>query len=99
MTRHYWSEPDIATRGAWNPVRFQAARRPDAAETDSRFDPRAPGFSSFVLDDDVVYHVYSTTSRELEFLMGYYPILDHAPKGRDEGDSFQTWIRRRDEYE
>jgi predicted dithiol-disulfide oxidoreductase (DUF899 family) len=28
----------------------------------------------------------------------YYPILDRAPKGRDEGDAFQTWIRRHDEY-
>jgi predicted dithiol-disulfide oxidoreductase (DUF899 family) len=34
----------------------------------------------------------------VEFLMDYYPILDHAPKGRDEGDAFQLWIRRHDEY-
>ena len=31
--------------------------------------------------------------------MGYYPILDHAPKGRDEGEAWQLWIRRHDEYE
>ena len=30
--------------------------------------------------------------------MGYYAILDRAPKGRGEGDAFQTWIRRHDEY-
>ena len=30
--------------------------------------------------------------------MGYYPILDHAPKGRDEGHDWQVWIRRHDEY-
>jgi predicted dithiol-disulfide oxidoreductase (DUF899 family) len=30
--------------------------------------------------------------------MSYYPILDRAPKGRDEGDAFQVWLRRRDEY-
>ena len=35
---------------------------------------------------------------EVEFMMPYYPILDRAPKGRDEGDAFQTWIRRHDEY-
>ena len=58
----------------------------------------SPGFSSFVLDDGVVYHTYSTTWRGLEFLMGYYPILDHAPKGRDEGPAWQLWLRRRDEY-
>ena len=31
--------------------------------------------------------------------MGYYPILDRAPKGRDEGEAWQLWIRRHDEYE
>jgi predicted dithiol-disulfide oxidoreductase (DUF899 family) len=34
----------------------------------------------------------------VEFLMGYYAVLDHTPKGRDEGEDFQMWIRRRDEY-
>jgi predicted dithiol-disulfide oxidoreductase (DUF899 family) len=59
----------------------------------------SPGFSSFVLEDGVVYHAYSTTWRGLEFLMGYYPILDHAPKGRAEGpDDWQLWLRRHDEY-
>jgi predicted dithiol-disulfide oxidoreductase (DUF899 family) len=59
----------------------------------------SPGFSTFVREDDAVYHTYSTTWRGLEFLMGYYPILDHAPKGRDEGEAWQLWIRRHDEYE
>ena len=58
----------------------------------------APGFSAFVLDEAAVYHVYSTTSRGLEFLMGYYPILDRAPRGRNESDSPQLWLRRHDEY-
>jgi predicted dithiol-disulfide oxidoreductase (DUF899 family) len=31
--------------------------------------------------------------------MGYYEILDRTPKGRDEGDGFQLWIRRHDEYD
>jgi predicted dithiol-disulfide oxidoreductase (DUF899 family) len=60
----------------------------------------SPGFSTFVRDGGDVYHAYSTTWRGLEFVMGYYPILDHAPKGRDEGDDdWQLWIRRHDEYE
>ncbi len=59
----------------------------------------SPGFSAFARDDDTVYHTYSTTWRGLEFLMGYYPILDHAPKGRDEGEAWQLWIRRHDEYD
>ena len=70
-----------------------------AAGTDAAgYMTESPGFSSFVLEDGVVYHVYSTTWRGLEFLMGYYPILDHAPKGRDEGPAWQLWLRRHDEY-
>ena len=45
----------------------------------------SPGFSTFVHDDGAVYNTYSTTWRGLEFPISYYPILDHAPKGRDEG--------------
>jgi predicted dithiol-disulfide oxidoreductase (DUF899 family) len=30
--------------------------------------------------------------------MGSYGILDRTPKGRVEGDAFQLWIRRHDEY-
>ena len=57
-----------------------------------------PGFSAFALDGGAVYRSYSTTARGLEFLMGYYGILDRAPKGRDEGDRSQVWLRRHDEY-
>jgi predicted dithiol-disulfide oxidoreductase (DUF899 family) len=57
------------------------------------------GFSAFVLDDEAVYHSYSTGARGVEFLMGYYGILDRTPNGRDEGDAFQLWIRRHDEYD
>ncbi|HEY1511910.1 MAG TPA: DUF899 domain-containing protein [Solirubrobacteraceae bacterium] len=58
----------------------------------------APGLSAFALEDGTIYHTYSCTSRGLEFLMGYYPILDRAPLGRNEGERTQTWLRRHDEY-
>jgi predicted dithiol-disulfide oxidoreductase (DUF899 family) len=58
----------------------------------------APVVSVFTLQDGVVYQTYATTWRGVEFLMGYYPILDRVPKGRDEGDAWQTWLRRHDEY-
>ena len=59
----------------------------------------SPGFSAFVLEDGAVYQTYATTWRGLEFVMTYYPILDHAPKGRGEGeDDWQLWLRRHDEY-
>jgi predicted dithiol-disulfide oxidoreductase (DUF899 family) len=58
----------------------------------------SPAVSVFTLQDGAVYQTYATAGRGVEFLMGYYPILDRVPKGRDEGDAFQTWIRRHDEY-
>ena len=57
------------------------------------------GFSAFVLDNGTVYQTYATGARGVEFLYGFYAILDRAPKGRDEDGSFQLWIRRHDEYE
>jgi predicted dithiol-disulfide oxidoreductase (DUF899 family) len=59
---------------------------------------QSPAMSAFQLQDGAVYQTYATAGRGVEFLMPYYPILDRAPKGRHEGDAFQTWIRRHDEY-
>jgi predicted dithiol-disulfide oxidoreductase (DUF899 family) len=58
----------------------------------------APVVSAFALQDGAVYQTHATTWRGVEFLMGYYPILDRMPKGRDEGDAWQVWLRRHDEY-
>jgi predicted dithiol-disulfide oxidoreductase (DUF899 family) len=58
----------------------------------------APVLSVFALADGVVHHTYSTTARGLEFLMGFYGMLDRAPNGRNEGDLTEMWIRRHDEY-
>jgi predicted dithiol-disulfide oxidoreductase (DUF899 family) len=58
-----------------------------------------PVSSVFALSDGHVYHTYSTQQRGLEFLMGYYPILDRMPRGRDEGGpGTEHWVRRHDEY-
>ena len=59
---------------------------------------QGPGFTAFVLDGGTVYETYATTARGLEFLMGYYGILDRTSKGRDEDGPFQVRIRRHDEY-
>ena len=56
------------------------------------------GISTFALEDGTVYHCYSSYARGTEFMMGYYAILDRAPKGRDEGDQPMGWLRRHDEY-
>jgi predicted dithiol-disulfide oxidoreductase (DUF899 family) len=57
-----------------------------------------PALSAFALSDGVVYHTYSTSSRGLEILMGFYPLLDRVPEGRNEASSTEFWIRRHDEY-
>jgi predicted dithiol-disulfide oxidoreductase (DUF899 family) len=59
----------------------------------------APGLSAFALSDGVLYHTYSCYARGLEFLLGFYSLLDRAPKGRNEGDPPEFWIHRPDEYE
>jgi predicted dithiol-disulfide oxidoreductase (DUF899 family) len=56
------------------------------------------GVTAFALEDGSIYQTYATTGRGVEFLMPYYPILDRAAKGRDEGEEFQVWIKRHDEY-
>jgi predicted dithiol-disulfide oxidoreductase (DUF899 family) len=84
-------------QGELPPIVEQNAK---AAGTDTvGYLSEAPGFSVFALEDGVVYHTYSTTWRGLEFLMPYYAILDRAPKGRDEGEGWQLWLRRHDEYD
>jgi predicted dithiol-disulfide oxidoreductase (DUF899 family) len=57
------------------------------------------GVSTFARENGTVYHCYSSYARGTEFLMGFYAILDRAPKGRDEGDQPMGWLRRRDEYD
>jgi len=54
-----------------------------------------PGMSSFVLEDGVVYHAYSTYSRGVDAIWGMYPWLDRAPLGRNETG---IWWKRNDEY-
>jgi predicted dithiol-disulfide oxidoreductase (DUF899 family) len=83
--------------GGLPPIVEQNAR---SCDTDvAGYLTESPGFSAWVHEAGSVYQAYSTTWRGLEFVMGYYPILDRAPKGRDEGDAWQLWIRRHDEYE
>jgi predicted dithiol-disulfide oxidoreductase (DUF899 family) len=59
----------------------------------------AHGLSAFALEEGVVYHTYSTYARGTEFVLGFYPFLDRVPKGRNEGDPPEMWIRRRGEYD
>ena len=57
-----------------------------------------PHFLAFARQGDDVYLTYATTARGLEFIMGYYQVLDRAPFGRGEEVTAQRWVRRHDEY-
>jgi predicted dithiol-disulfide oxidoreductase (DUF899 family) len=54
-----------------------------------------PGMSTFVLEDGVIYHTYSTYARGLDGIWGMYQWLDRAPLGRNETG---VWWKRHDEY-
>ena len=92
------------TRAAVAPMLDQlpavAFRNAQASGTDIyRYLTELFGFTAFTLQDGVIYQTYSTTGRGVEFLMPYYGVLDRAPRGRDEGETWQLWIRRHDEYD
>jgi len=74
------------------PVRQFAATCGTDAPTYTR---DRPGMSTFVLEDGIVYHTYSTYARGLDGLWGMYQWLDRAPKGRNETG---PWWKRHDEY-
>jgi predicted dithiol-disulfide oxidoreductase (DUF899 family) len=57
------------------------------------------GASVFYKDPEGrVFHTYSTYARGIDMLNTAYHYIDLAPKGRDEGDRTQFWVRRHDEY-
>src|SRR5436190_22088687 len=78
------------------PVVEQNAR---ACGTDAAsYVAEGPGLSAYALADGVVYRTYVTTARGLEPVMGYYGLLDRAPRGRHEEGEQVFWLRRHDEY-
>ena len=78
------------------PVPEPVAQNAAMAGTDvATYTRERPGMSAFVLEDDAVYHTYSTYARGLDGLWGMYQWLDRAPSGRNESG---VWWRRHDEY-
>ena len=57
------------------------------------------GMSVFFKDESGnVFHTYSAYARGIDLLNAAYNYLDLVPKGRDEDDRSQFWVRRHDEY-
>jgi predicted dithiol-disulfide oxidoreductase (DUF899 family) len=83
----------LEMRGDQTPAAQMAATTGTDPATYTR---ERPGMSTFVLEDGIVYHTYSTYARGLDGLWGMYQWLDRAPKGRNEAG---IWWRRHDEYD
>lgn len=83
---------DWQLRGSESPIAEIAAMTGTDVPTYTR---DRPGLSAFVLQDDTVYHTYSSYSRGLDAVWGMYQWLDRAPLGRNEDG---IWWRRHDEY-
>ena len=86
-------EPGMPTRSLPEaPAAFATMTGTDLAA----YSRQRPGMSTFVLEDGVVYHAYSTYSRGVDSLWGLYQWLDRAPKGRNETG---PWMQYRDRYD
>lgn len=59
-----------------------------------------PGISVFYKDESgQIYHTYSSYARGNEALLSTYVILDLMPKGRNEENGLQDWVKHHDKYE
>ena len=84
-----FTEEQIAKESAWQ--NYQQSK-PWGLET--------VGISVFFKDETgQVFHTCACDSRGVDMMNGAYHSLDLAPKGRDEVDQVQAWVRRHDAYE
>ncbi|MDQ6771471.1 MAG: DUF899 domain-containing protein [Candidatus Dormibacteraeota bacterium] len=83
-------------------VSFPEDRRTDGTtynfKTQDSLSEEHPGLSAFALENGAVYHTYSCYARGLDAFNTAYQLLDRAPKGRDETNLPEPWLRRHDEY-
>ena len=78
----------------------EVAEKADYNYTMQAVGPEQPGVSVFFKDTEGrIFHTYSAYARGLDMVNVAYHYLDLVPKGRDEGDHGESWLRRHDEYE
>jgi predicted dithiol-disulfide oxidoreductase (DUF899 family) len=87
---------------------YQASFTPEAIQSGTVFYNYAKqkmnmsdreGVSVFYKDaSGAIFHTYSAYARGIDMLNTAYHYLDLLPKGRDEGDSPQSWVRFHDRY-
>ena len=85
-----FTDEQLAQGAEYNFRKLPPMQDPDSAPHD------LPGTSAFALQDDAVYHTYSSYARGGDVLWGMYQWLDRAPLGRNETPV--DWCRFRDEY-
>ena len=88
---------------------YQASHDPAAAKNGTayynydqrRVSEETPGISVFYKDPETgdIYHTYSTYARGIDLVNGAYHYIDLTPKGRDEGERIQSWLKRHDQYQ
>jgi predicted dithiol-disulfide oxidoreductase (DUF899 family) len=83
---------EVKSLGGQTPVDLIASQ---SGVDSTRYTRERPGVSSFVLEDGVVYHSYSSYARGVDSLWGMYQWLDRAPLGRNEKG---VWWRHHDSY-
>jgi predicted dithiol-disulfide oxidoreductase (DUF899 family) len=87
---------------------YQASFTPEAIESGTLFynytnQPGKmsdrEGVSVFYKDAiGAIFHTYSAYARGIDMLNAAYHYIDLVPKGRDEGDSPQSWVQYHDRY-
>jgi len=87
---------------------YQASFTPEATQSGTVFYNYATqkmnmsdreGVSVFYKDaSGAIFHTYSAYARGIDMLNTAYHYLDLVPKGRDEGDTPQSWVRYHDQY-
>ena len=67
--------------------------------TDPEGETDLPGISVFFKTvEEKIFHTYSCYARGIDLMNAAYNYIDLTPKGRDEGEGIQRWVRRHDEY-
>jgi len=107
-TRMGWSFKWLSSLDTDFNFDFQASFRPEDLKKGTVFynfkeqkesSSEREGASVFFRDaSGKIFHTYSTYARGIDLLNTAYNYVDLVPKGRDEGDRSQFWVRRHDEY-
>jgi len=103
-----WSFKWLSSAGTDFNHDYQASFTPEAIQSGAIFYNYAKqkmnmsdreGVSVFYRDDSgAIFHTYSAYARGIDMMNTAYHYLDLVPKGRDEGDNPQSWVRFHDRY-